>query len=63
MPIINEGVETMKNVTKLENNKIPNSQQNDARPGMKVKSRVKAGSVPDAPDRWKSQIQIVARGL
>jgi hypothetical protein len=30
---------------------------------MKVKSRVKAGVVPDSPERWKSYLEIVARGL
>jgi hypothetical protein len=41
-----------------------NNQNQCVKPGMKVKSRVKAGSVPDSPDRWsKNHIQTVARGM
>jgi hypothetical protein len=56
------GVETMNTETKLKDNK-PNGPSKPIKPGMKVKSRVKAGSVPDSPERWKSYLEIVARGL
>jgi hypothetical protein len=53
----------MKVETKLEEKRLDASPRRNVNPGMKVKSRVKAGVVPDAPDRWKSHIQIVTRSL
>jgi hypothetical protein len=53
----------MNTETKLKDNKLTNGPSKPVKPGMKVKSRVKAGSVPDSPERWKSYLEIVARGL
>jgi hypothetical protein len=49
--------------TKFKHHKLSNGPSKKVKPGMKVKSRVKAGIVPDGPDRWKSYLEIVARGL
>jgi hypothetical protein len=53
----------MNTETKFTENKPSNGPSKPVKPGMKVKSRVKAGVVPDSPERWKSYLEIVARGL